>query len=115
MDDVCLNYCYYTASVMIHIFAPLDINHMQLKTRANSQLHNHLVDSNALVVARKGSVPFVQQAAEKDKVVQPKLSNKVLHHNNSITITTTSIPINNFGGVCCSFKIVSPNNSASFL
>ena len=45
-----------------------------------SQLHNHYVDSNALVVARNGSVLFVQQAAEKDNFIQAKLSNRVLHH-----------------------------------
>ena len=80
-----------------------------------SQLHNHYVDSNTLVVARNGSVLSVQQAAEEDSFIQARFSNRVLHHNNSITITTASISINNFGAVYCSFKIAPSNYSASFL
>ena len=38
----------------------------------------------------------VQQAEVKDKFIQARLFNRVLHHNDNITITTASISINNF-------------------
>ena len=85
-------------------------------TSKQSQLHNHLVNSNALVLVRNGSVlyrVYVQQAAEKDKFIQAKLFNIILQHKDFITIKTASISINNFGTVYFSFKIVFFNYSVS--
>ena len=76
-------------------------------TRKQSQPHDHLVDSNALVVVRSGSALCVQQAAEKDKFTQAKLLTEYF------IIMVLLLPQQHLFPLYCSFVIISSIYSAS--